>query len=150
MTELRAHGLAISVRRGWEASIWVPEAPPPADNHPVMRLANFPLPRTRDTYAEDAVVDLRGGDVLASLVEFSERLAGRGLYAARGVPEVARDDLDPRALQRHVPGRSGLQRFFSVRRRAFSLYVIAREGPRLDASLRDLTSQLRSLVVEGR
>jgi hypothetical protein len=149
MTELRAHGLAISVHRGWEASIWLPEAPPPAENHPVMRLTNFPLPRTRDTYAEDAVEDLRSGEIIASLVEFAPRLADRGLYAAQGIPRVSRDDLDARALQRHLPGRYGLQRFFSVRGRAFSLYVIARNGPDLDASLRALTVQLRSLIVEA-
>jgi hypothetical protein len=149
LTELRAHGLAISVHRGWEASIWLPEAPPPAENHPVMRLANFPLPRTRDTYAEDAVEDLRSGDIVASLVAFSPRLADRGLYAAQGVPRVSGDDLDERALQRHVPGRYGLQRFFSVRGHAFSLYVIARNGPDLDGSLRVLTAQLGSLIVEA-
>jgi hypothetical protein len=114
-----------------------------------MRLTNFPLPRTRDTYAEDAVEDLRSGEIIASLVEFAPRLADRGLYAAQGIPRVSRDDLDARALQRHLPGRYGLQRFFSVRGRAFSLYVIARNGPDLDASLRALTVQLRSLIVEA-
>jgi hypothetical protein len=150
MTELRAHGLAITMRRGWEAGIWLQQQPPPADSHPVMRLANFPLPRTRDTYAEDAVEDLRAGDVLASLVEFSPRLAGHGLYAPQGVPRFSGEDLDPRALQRYLPGRSGLQRFFSMRARAFSLYVIARDAPTLDASVRDLGAQLHSLVVEAR
>ena len=77
------------------------------------------------------------------------RLADRGLYAPQGVPAFGVDDLDPRALQRHLPGRFGLQRFFSVGGRAFSLYVIAREGPGLAASLRSLQAQVRGVVVSA-
>jgi hypothetical protein len=150
MTEVRAHGLGLTVHRGWEASIWLPSEPPPAENHPVMRLANFAMPRTRDTYAEEAADALAPGQVLASLAEFSPRLAGRGLYAPRGVPRFRRADLDPRALQRSRPGRFGLQRFFTVRDRAFSLYVVARDGVGLDASLRQLVAQLHTLVVAPR
>jgi len=150
MTELRAHGLAVTLHRGWEARILMPKEPPPADNHPVVRLANFAMPPTRDTYAEDAAEELAAGQVLASVVEFSPRLADRGLYAEQGVPRFTRDDLDPRALQRHLPGRFGLQRFFSMHGRPFSLYVIAREGDGLDASIRDLEAQLHTMVVEAR
>jgi hypothetical protein len=150
MSELRAHGLAVSVHRGWEGRIWVPVEPAPAENHPVVRLGNFPLPTTKDTYAEDVVEDLRPGQVLASLVEFSPRLANRGLYAHVGLPRFGPDDLEPRALQRQLPGRAGLQRFFSMRGRAFSLYVIAREGPGLARGFDELHAQLRSLVVRAR
>jgi len=148
MTELRGHGLSLAVRRGWEARIWLPDAPPPAENRPVMRLANFALPSTKDTYAEDVADELRPGQVVASLAEFAPRLADRGLYAPQGVPTLELEDLDPRAVQRHLPGRSGLQRFFSVRGRAFSLYVIARDGAELRAALRELHAQLQALVVE--
>jgi len=127
--------------------MWVPDQPPPAENRPVVRLANFPLPQTKDTYAEDVVDELRPGQVVASLAEFAPRLADRGLYAPQGVPRLHVDDLDPRAVQRHLPGRSGVQRFFSVRGRAFSLYVIAREGAELRTAVQELESQLRSLVV---
>ncbi len=149
MSELRAHGLALAVHRGWEARIWLPTEPAPAENHPIARLANFPLPSTKDTYAEDVVEDLRAGHVIASLVEFSPRLANRGLYAQEGVPRFGPNDLDPRALQRHVPGRAGLQRFFSLRNRAFSLYVIAREGGELGSAFDQLRVQLQSLVVRA-
>ena len=148
MTELRGHGLALTVRRGWEARIWLPDAPAPAENRPVMRLANFALPSTKDTYAEDVADELGPGHVVASLAEFAPRLADRGLYAPQGVPAFDLEDLDPRAVQRHLPGRSGLQRFFSVRGRAFSLYVIARDGADLRATLRELHQQLHALMVE--
>jgi hypothetical protein len=149
MVRLRGHGLAVDVRRGWEARMWVPDLAPPAVNRPVVRLANFPLPLTKDTYAEDVVDDLRRGHVVVSLVEFDPALADRGLYAPQGVPRLRVRDLDPRAVQRQLPGRAGVQRFFSVQGRAFSLYVIARHGPGLEQALDDLSASLTSLIVEA-
>jgi hypothetical protein len=150
MTELRAHGIALHVHRGWEARAWVPDLPPPAENHPVVRLANFALPSSRNTYAEDVADALLPGQVVASLAEFSPSLADRGLYAPQGVPRVHIGDLDPRAIQRQGHGRAGVQRFFSVRGRAFSLYVIAREGDGLAEAVRSLDAQLHDAVVERR
>jgi hypothetical protein len=147
MTQLRGHGLALTVRRGWEARIWLPDAPRPGENRPVVRLANFALPATKNTYAEDIADDLRPGTVVASLAEFAPRLADRGLYAPQGIPAFGLEDFDPRAVQRRLPGRSGLQRFFSVRGRAFALYVIARDGAGLREALRELETQLHGLVV---
>ena len=149
-TLLRGHGLALSVHDGWEARIWLPDLPPPAENHPVVRLANFALPLTKDTYAEDVADGLRPGRVVASLAEFSPALAGRGLYAPQGVPRVDVASLDPRAVQRQAPGRAGVQRFFSEQGRAFSLYVIARSGSGLDRAMDELTIQLEGLVVDPR
>jgi len=149
-TPLRGHRLALSVHDGWEARIWMPDLPPPAENHPVVRLANFALPLTKDTYAEDVADGLRPGRVVASLAEFSPALADRGLYAPEGVPVMGVADLDPRAVQRQAPGRAGLQRFFSEHGRAFSLYVIARSGPGLDRAMGELSLQLEGLVVEPR
>ena len=147
---LRAHGLALTVHDGWEARIWMPELPPPAENHPVVRLANFALPLTKNTYAEDVADELQAGEVVASLAEFSPSLADRGLYEPRGVPELHPEDLDPRAVQRQAPGRAGVQRFFSEHGRAFSLYVVARRGRGLDRAMHQLTQQLRGLTVEAR
>jgi hypothetical protein len=113
----------------------------------VVRLANFPLPVTKNTYAAEVADDLRPGDVLVSLVELDPSLADRGLYAAQGVPRVRVDDLDPRALQAAGPGRLGVQRFFSLHGRAFCLYVMARKGPGLEHSLRAMNGSLRSLTV---
>jgi hypothetical protein len=147
---LRGHGLALTVHDGWEARIWMPGLPPPAENHPVVRLANFALPLTKNTYAEDVADTLREGQVVASLAEFSPALADRGLYAPRGVPELGPADLDPRAVQRQAPGRAGVQRFFSEHQRAFSLYVVALRGPGLDRAMHELAAQLRGLAVAAR
>ena len=147
MVTLRGNGLTLDVGDGWEARMWVPDVPPPAINRPVIRLANFPLPLTKDTYAEEVADGLRPGDVVVSLVEFEPASAGRGLYAYEGVPAIRLADLDPRAVQGGGTGRAGLQRFFSANGRAFSLYVIAREGGGLRAALRQLDVALRSLTV---
>jgi hypothetical protein len=144
---LRGHGLALTVHDGWEARIWMPDLPPPAENHPVVRLANFALPITKNTYAEDVADGLRAGEVVASLAEFSPTLADRGLYAPQGVPALEPTDLDPRAVQRQAPGRAGAQRFFSEQGRAFSLYVVARRGAGLDRAMRELAGQLGGLTV---
>ncbi|MGE5226255.1 MAG: hypothetical protein ACM3OO_05210 [Planctomycetaceae bacterium] len=149
MVTLRGEGLALDVRRGWEARMWTPDLPPPAINRPVVRLANFPLPLTKDTYAEDVADSLQRGQVVASLVEFDPSLADRGLYAPQGAPDLQVGDLDPRAVQRPHPGRAGLQRFFSVNGRAFSLYVIAREGAGMPGALAELAASLRTLTVEA-
>ena len=150
MTQVRAHGLAVSTHRGWEVRIWMPDLPPPAENHPVVRLVNFAMPSTKNTYAEDVADELRPGQVIASLAEFSPASAGSGLYAPQGVPKLRIDDFDPRAVQRAIPGRSGLQRFFTVAGRAFSLYVIARDGAGLARAVDELGRQLQGLVVDAR
>ena len=150
MVRLEGHGLALEVRRGWEARMWRPRVEPPAKAGPVVRLANFPLPGTRDTYAAEVAETLRPGEVLVSLVEFDRASADTGLYAPRGAPMIRIEDLDPDALQAPGPGRLGVQRFFSHGGRAFSLYVMAREGPRLREAVAAVNATMRSLRVGGR
>jgi hypothetical protein len=147
VVKLAGHGIALEVHRGWEARMWRPHAEPPATAGPVVRLANFPLPATRDTYAAEVAETLRPGDVVVSLIEFDRASANGGLYAARGAPRLRVEDLDPKALQASGPGRLGVQRFFSSGNRAFSLYVMAREGPRLRETLAAVNASLRSLRV---
>jgi hypothetical protein len=150
MVRLEGHGLALEVHRGWEARMWRPRPEPPAKAGSVVRLANFPLPRTRDTYAAEVADALRPGDVVVSLAEFGRSSAHTALYASRGAPRIGIDDLDPKAVQAPGPGRVGVQRFFSHGGRAFSLYVMAREGPRLRESLAAVNATMRSLQVSGR
>ena len=147
MVRLEGHGLAVEVHPGWEARVWRPEVAAPAVPGAVVRLANFALPVTKNTYAAEVAGDLRRGDILVSLVELDPALADRGLYVAQGVPRIRVDDLDPRAVQAAGPGRLGIQRFFSLHGRAFSLYVMAREGPGLEHALRAMNASLRSLTV---
>jgi hypothetical protein len=148
MLTLARHGLTLRVPRGWEARMWVPDLPPPAINLPVVRLANFPLALTRDTYAEDSAHELRPAQVVASLVEFEPALADVGLYAPQGFPALDVEDMSPKAVQLRRADRLGLQRFFSVDGRAFSLYVIARRGTGLRRALNELETVLAETVVD--
>ena len=148
MVTIADHGLSMRVATGWEARMWVPDLPAPAINLPVVRLTNHAMATTRNTYAVEESERLRTSQVVVSLVEFDSALADVGLYEPQGVPDFSANDLDPRALQRAQEGRAGLQRFFSVNGRAFSLYVMAREGPGLAKTIRELHDILTSLVVE--
>ena len=127
--------------------MWRPHAEAPGTAGPVVRLANFAMPATRDTYAAEVAEMLGTSEVLVSLVEFDRVSANTGLYAARGAPHLRLQDLDPNALQAAGPGRLGVQRFFSLGNRAFSLYVMAREGPGLREAFHVLDASLRSLRV---
>jgi hypothetical protein len=146
---ISGHGLSLRLERGWEARIWVPKAAPPAENFPIVHMSNFALPIERDTYAESVVTDLKPALVMSAMAEFSPRLAGRGLYRDRGLPQIRVADLGPRAVQRAMPGRLGLQRFFTMGGRPFSLYVIAREGPGLRTAIEELRRNLASLEVDA-
>jgi hypothetical protein len=84
VVRLAGHGVAVEVQPGWEARVWRPVVAPPAVPGAVVRLANFALPDTKNTYAAEVADDLRPGHVLVSLVELGPALADRGLYAAQG------------------------------------------------------------------
>jgi len=128
--------------------MWRPRPEPPATAGPVVRLANFALPTTRDTYAAEVADTLEPGQVVVSIVEFDRGSANAGLYAARGAPRLRVEDLDPKALQAPGRGRLGVQRFFSLGNRAFSLYVMARDGRALPEAIRLLNASLRSLRAD--
>jgi hypothetical protein len=71
---------------------------------------------------------MKSGNVFVSLVEFlpdDNLKPGVGLYAQRGFPRnITLGDFNPSVLQVMRPGQAGLQRFFSVGNRPFSLYVV--------------------------
>jgi hypothetical protein len=148
MVRIADHGLSLRVPTGWEARLWMPDLSPPAINLPVIRLTNDAMPMSRNTYAVEESEKLRRSQVVATLVEFDPALADVGLYGPQGVPVFTADDLDPRALQRAQEGRAGLQRFFSVNGRAFSLYVMARVGPGVGRAMGELHDVLVTLTVE--
>ncbi len=149
MTRLADRGLSVDVPPGWEGRIFTPRLPPPAENHPVLHLADVPLPFDHGSYLETAAT-LRGrrGGLVCSLVSFSPDLADVGLYAPQGAPRIRANDLDPRTLQVPAPDRAGVQRFFSMSGRPFSLYLIASLDLHTAARLRIANDALASLRVE--
>jgi hypothetical protein len=150
MTTLSDHGLTIEVPPGWEARLSVPDLPAPAENRPVLHMADLPLGTRRSSYAVEtaAAMPTRTGGVVVSLVEFGPELADVGLYAPQGTPRIHRNDLDPRALQFARADQAGVQRFFSIAGRAFSLYVVATMDRRTGDRLAAVNAALGSLRVQ--
>jgi hypothetical protein len=90
-----------------------------------MHLASFPLPAERGSFGSGAVELMRTGDVFITLFEYGQESVGTPLFAAEGIPRpIAAREFDRNALQRAMPGQSGLQRFFSHQGRAFCLYIV--------------------------
>jgi hypothetical protein len=70
--------------------------------------------------------------VVVVLVEYEPALAGSGLFASPGPPQVlTAGDFNPATMLRRIPGQAGVQRFFSNGGRAFCLYAVI--GSRADA-----------------
>ena len=136
MTAIAAYGLRLELPPAWEGRLLRRARPlrtaghPEAYGHPdgsvnpVLHLANFALPPGRGDFGTGAVERMRADHVFVSLVEYDGTEADRPLFAAHGVPRPRLADFDPRALQRHVPGQLGAQRFFTENARAFCLYVV--------------------------
>lgn len=127
----------------------LPESTAPgATVHPVVHLASFPLPPHRGDYGSGAV-DLMGPlDIFVALVEFHPEAATTALFARSEVPQpLSSDDFSPRTLQRTVPGHSGIQRFFTVSSRPFSLYVVLGSHLRRHLLIGTVNGLLGSLTI---
>lgn len=125
MRELRAHGLGVSLPPGWEGSIFRRRPDPGERTHPVCHLATFPLPAGRGDFGHGAVEAMGPDDVFVSLFEYGPESVGMALFADHGLPVPIRPDaFDPAMLARTLPGQAGVQRFFTWKGRAFSLYVV--------------------------
>jgi hypothetical protein len=119
-------GLAIQVPRGWEARIQQSTAAEEgARRYPVMHAATVPLTMERADYGGGVVERLGSADVFISLVEFGEEAVGSNLYPeVTSVPPVTASMFHPFQLQRRISGQAGTQIFFTLRSRAFCLYVV--------------------------
>jgi hypothetical protein len=141
---LSGHGLEVTVPRGWEGRVFrLPEA------GPTLHAANFALPPRDGSFGATAVSEMADDGVFVAVVEFGPELAGRGLFSSEGVPEPLRArDLSPRAMQRRVPGRAGIQRFFSVGGRAFCLYAVVGSRPSRQALVAEANRLLGTMRVD--
>lgn len=125
--KLRAHGLAVERRPGWEVRIRkrpVDPAAPDGRPRPVLHAATVAMPEDRGDYGGGVTPLLGTDDVFLCLFEFEPDAVRTALFATRGRPRVRVADFDPAALQRTIPGQSGVQYFFSENDRAFCLYVV--------------------------
>jgi hypothetical protein len=120
--------VSIDVPEDWEGSISGGDFQLEADGAQeptVMQVASFPMPAERGSFGTGAVELMRSGDVFMTLFEYGPESAGTPLFEAEGIPrQLAAREFDRNALQRAMPGQSGLQRFFTHNGRAFCLYVV--------------------------
>ena len=121
---LRAHGLGVRVPPRWDTRMFrrVPEGD--EQTFPVVHAASFALPNQRGDYGSGAVEEMRGTDVLVTLLEQEPEAANTKLFRHRGIPRAHPDDFSRQSLQRPLPGQSGCQYFFNENGRAFILYVV--------------------------
>jgi len=143
---LARHGLEVRVPAGWEGRVF--RLP---GTGATMHAANFALPPGDGSFGAAAVSEMAADGVFVALVEFSPRLAGQGLFAHQGIPAPLRArDASPRAMQRLVPGRAGVQRFFSHGGRAFCLYAVVGSRPSRDALIRQANRLLGTVRISPR
>ncbi len=159
--KLHAHGIEADLLPGWEGRISVRRAPvavaartpmtqsvvAPEQTHPVVHLANFPLPEQRGDFGSGAVDLMGSGHLLVVLFEYGRESVGQALFRRHGLPTRLRADMfSGSALQRTVAGQAGAQVFFTEAERAFCLYVVLgrqREATTLVASANRALSATR-------
>lgn len=128
MSRLDRAGIGVEVPIGWEGSISGGDFQLLADGArqpTVMHLASFPLPVERGSFGSGAVELMGNQDVFMALFEYGPDSVGTALFAPEGIPRnLQARQFDRNALQRALPGQSGLQQFFTHRGRAFCLYVV--------------------------
>ncbi len=128
MSRLDGSGIRVDVPAGWEGSIsggGFQLLDDGAQEPTVMHVASFPLPAERGSFGSGAVELMGTNDVLMVLFEYGPDSVGTALFAAEGIPRsLQARQFDRNALQRALPGQSGLQQFFTYRGRAFCLYVV--------------------------
>ena len=137
--KLQAHGIEADLLPGWEGRISVRRAPvsveaglrvnrathTPEQTHPVVHLANFPLPEQRGDFGSGAVDLMGDSNLLIVLFEYGPESAGQALFRRQGMPDRLRPAMfSGSALQRTIPGQAGAQVFFTEAARAFCLYVV--------------------------
>ena len=128
MSLLRHAGISFDVPPGWEVAATgggFRLLPSGAREPTVVHLGTFPLPAEDASFGADAVELMESDDVLIVLFEYGSEVVGTAPFASVGVPRpLEPQDFDRSALQRAIPGQSGLQRFFSHKGRAFCVYVV--------------------------
>jgi hypothetical protein len=137
-TRIAALGLAAAPPPGWEVAIVRRPAAPGELTLPVLHAATVPLPAGRGDYGSGVVELLGATDVFVGLLEFGSGSVRTPLFPeSSGLPSLTPGAFRPNQLQRIIPRQAGVQRFFSIRGRAFCLYgVIGSFANRVPLSFR--------------
>jgi hypothetical protein len=141
--KIAGYGIQIDLPRGWEGKIY---RRPEGD--PTVHAGNFPLPAQDGDFGSAAVSGMPANGLFIALTEYRHEDAARQLFAATGLPlPIAPSDLDSHALQRTLPGQSGVQRFFTQSGRPFCLYLVVGSSPTRDKLVEEANRVLRTLSI---
>jgi hypothetical protein len=134
VTRLTRSGISVDIPLGWEGSIdggGFPQLASGAKRPTLLHIGSFPLPSERGSFGSGATELMNTDDILIVLFEYGEDSVGTPLFSEQGIPRSLRpEDFQRDAVQRPMPGQSGLQRFFTHEGRTFCLYVVL--GSHLD------------------
>ena len=123
---LSGHGLSVGLLPQWEARIYrrTENADAGLGTHPILHLANFPLPAARGDYGTGAVERMGPDHIFLALLEFGPDCLGTALYAPVGLPRLTPGQFNPNGMQRRVAGQAGFQHFCTEAGRPFCLYAV--------------------------
>ena len=114
----------------------------------MLHAGNFALPSDAADYGDGAVQQMGPSNLLVTLVEFHPSSVQTALFSVTGLPLPLRpEDADRTTLQRPIAGQAGIQRFFSVAGRAWSLYVVLGSFDRRPALVGAANEVLSTLQV---
>ena len=136
MSRIAQEGITVDIPTGWEGRIVgrsvvadiksaiATAAASDGKKTAMVQIASFPLPAGVGDFGGGAV-DLMGPtDLFITLFEYGPDSVGTPLFADQGIPKIKIDDPHPMTLRKLIDGQSGIQRFFTVNGRPFSLYVV--------------------------
>jgi hypothetical protein len=141
--KIAGYGIRIDLPRGWEGKIY---RRPEGD--PTLHVGNFPLPAQDGDFGSGALSTMPPSGVFIVLTEYRQEDAARRLFAAPDLPiPIAASDFSPQALQRILPGLSGVQHFFTHAGRPFCLYVVVGSTPSTGKLVRAANRVLATLSI---
>lgn len=140
---LRGYGIEVDLPAGWDGRIYRRPR-----GEATLHAANFPLPPEDGEFGISATAAMPADGVFVALTEYRRKLAGKGLFAHRGLPlPLRQSDPDPRTLLLARPGQAAIQRFCTVTGRPFCLYLVVGPPPSRAALLRRTSSVLESVSI---
>ncbi len=160
MALISAHGLSITVPKGWHGVIYRRQQEGPrlrdrvgstGTTNSVLQVANFPVPPESGDYGTEAHARMGTGGVVLTLLEFDFEAAQTEMFADRGVPRsVNSNRFDPSVMPQPVPPRTGFQWFGHESGRAFTMLVVLGSHRLRHLLAKELNNPLATLQISPR
>jgi hypothetical protein len=147
MAPIARFGLRVDPPRGWQVTVFRRSPEPGEATHPVLHACTRPMPEARGDFGTGVVDVLGPEDVFVALLEYGTDVANQGLFEKQGMPALAPSQFSPDRLQRHLPGLSASQHFFSTGGRAFCLFTVLGSHARRMATVPKAVELVRNLRV---